>query len=690
MKNLQPVRKPEIGVLFIHGIGEQERGQTLVNMAEPTVEWIDSWLKNIPHAWPFSVWTDAEKMPEQYRKYAHGEAKIKRSVLLPANPNTPPHIQLELTTSNSGRTHSTTHNSTWVLAESRWAASFPPPNSREVIGWTMKFMPWVVTSLFFKSRTFRSINSLSSRSWDSTFFVQMTLMAAYYFGLLLIALVSSPAILGLDLLMATILLFTFIPIPAIQQYVSWLLLKIAAIIGDSYIFAKSDMRQEAVITKVLDDLTWLERRCSNITIVAHSQGAAVAYYALQRKLRTDTIQDQKIRLLVTFGSGLAKLRELIFRRNEESFTYTTLAFLGIPIAGLAGLAITSGAIPVEYVPISLWVLITLILLLVTVDLLRGPPFSYTEESDFSTWTEWLKKAGVHWVDIYASNDPIPGGPMFGMTMAPESYEVHNRGSMWGDHTTYALNRDEFLPLIVTSIAKHSRCSLPLHDLTPKDGRLIQSAVQLRRYRVNFLTYRRWIIFLSMLSVAANTDALTILGSLVHGAIEKVGSQMAVVVPSLGRKLPLDIGKLSLGFMFALLLYASLLSLFTWTWKLVDSAAVEWLTWRWIDTKCYIGRPTILPHTRRAEVKFTDYMLRLLPWLGVAIAMTLAFPMLGYLIEAWQTDLQRRALGEVLLLTIAFAFVDLVLSYSRRGRFVRNVLEPAENGTCTLRAEVDKH
>jgi hypothetical protein len=60
----------EIGILFVHGIGQQQPGQTLLQVEEPLVEWIHHWLKDVDQAWPSD--TGIDRIPEQYRKYRTG------------------------------------------------------------------------------------------------------------------------------------------------------------------------------------------------------------------------------------------------------------------------------------------------------------------------------------------------------------------------------------------------------------------------------------------------------------------------------------------------------------------------------------------------------------------------------------------------------------------------------------------
>jgi hypothetical protein len=38
----------DLGVLFVHGIGQQARGQTLTAWADPVIRWLQVWLRQEP------------------------------------------------------------------------------------------------------------------------------------------------------------------------------------------------------------------------------------------------------------------------------------------------------------------------------------------------------------------------------------------------------------------------------------------------------------------------------------------------------------------------------------------------------------------------------------------------------------------------------------------------------------------
>ena len=122
---------------------------------------------------------------------------------------------------------------------------------------------------------------------------------------------------------------------------------LADTLGDSFILAASQIQRAAIISHVRRDLEWLiSQGCAKIAVIGHSQGAAVSFEALctgvlkkfceSKPADSDSSAPQlKETMLITFGSGLAKLREL------ERVLITDRAKLGwVPIGGLALIALS--------------------------------------------------------------------------------------------------------------------------------------------------------------------------------------------------------------------------------------------------------------------------------------------------------------------------------------------------------------
>jgi len=150
-----------------------------------------------------------------------------------------------------------------------------------------------------------------------------------------------------------------------------------------------------------------------------------------------------------------------------------------------------------------------------------------------------------------------------------------------------------------------------------------------------------------------------------GALAPVGPGIDAAITAVVKPLKLGITN-GARYVFVIVLYMVLISLFTWTWKLLDHGAETDLTWRQQTVDRFIGCPMVLSHPWEAMA--VDYMLRLLPALGAGFAITLTFP---HFIDGLSFGHASRfpiAL-ETLLLAIIFSLCDLAISYWNRHAFI---------------------
>src|SRR6185503_7219219 len=74
--------------------------------------------------------------------------------------------------------------------------------------------------------------------------------------------------------------------------------------GDLFLVMNSPIQRSAMVNKVKKDLKWMKRECSQIVIVAHSQGAAISYQVLQED------HSSQIKGFVTLGSAIQLLKKI--------------------------------------------------------------------------------------------------------------------------------------------------------------------------------------------------------------------------------------------------------------------------------------------------------------------------------------------------------------------------------------------
>ena len=305
---------------------------------------------------------------------------------------------------------------------------------------------------------------------------------------LLSTVVLVPILLGLLVLGA-------IPISKLRKALLGIQLKIAATVGDCYVFVSRPIEAASIVNTVRQNVLWLASRCSEIVIVAHSQGAAVAHLALRGST------PRELRLLFAYGSGLRKLEEL----KELS-------------KGARSVAI--GAI-VTIIALIVFLFFAWAFLIVIFhdpkptpsELLGGlwlPVFAFAfcaagiraeirgiQLPELKHWIARLKSTGLRWIDCYASVDPVPNG-IVDPSARCLSREVCNRSSMFADHTTYWTNSDQFLSLLFGEIAK-ARTRDPYPDLR-LSGKTFTQIIRERRWRVAIGRTIQWVGIAGLLIV----------------------------------------------------------------------------------------------------------------------------------------------------------------------------------------------
>ena len=198
------------------------------------------------------------------------------------------------------------------LPSSCWAEVFRPPGYREFVRWAVRVIPLTFILHLLKSfrRNLRIMQKgmlvydrrsnlddlkqlqsdlgpeygpLPSTDADARkFFLVQSSRAStrWLISPLVIAVMLFVAILVQAMLLATIVIGS-LPIGFIKSFVGYVQKKVAAVLGDSYLFVESPITVSAVVTQVKKDFEWLAERCDEVIILAHSQGAAIAYRTIE-------------------------------------------------------------------------------------------------------------------------------------------------------------------------------------------------------------------------------------------------------------------------------------------------------------------------------------------------------------------------------------------------------------------------
>lgn len=465
--------KPELGVLFVHGIGEQPQANTLLRFATPMIKWLRDWLEQ-PSAHGVNT--------------PRGQLRIEQSILAPPllQDAQPAHVLISMDCPASGP-------SKWLLAESWWASEFRRPPFSQIAGWLLTVGTWVILS--HAGKRVRLAASGWGKTRAATGFLSSILLAAL-----------------LQVLVALLALLAVLPIPPLRKWLSGVLLTLTGTLGDSYVLLSSPIERAAAVHHVRCDLQWLARQCRQVVVVAHSQGAAIAHEALQ------TTEPANVPLLLTLGSGLGKLEELRILQYQQAIPAVQMVAGQQPAGGwrpVRMLWATPWALPLFIVAVL--VMIQQIPVAVAQGYLEPlaewtaglslAVFFWVIKGTLAGWGPYLDRLArlslrsvrpdLLWLDCYSRSDPVPNGPLSEESKPVESLpqellaawclssrmsdsvqipgmysvEVVNQRSVLSDHSAYWDNRDQFVSLVALQVAVHARTGLLVPNDLPRLARV---------------------------------------------------------------------------------------------------------------------------------------------------------------------------------------------------------------------------
>ncbi|GGD24216.1 hypothetical protein [Nocardioides daphniae] len=246
-----------VGVLFVHGIGNQAPGSTLRSMGDALLDTMKRW------------------------EAARGGSIRIHAVA--ADTNGPTRLNLDWLR----------HDRTAIqvtLAESWWADCFTPPSLGQMLRWA----PVVAWRALF-------------RLW---LFFGLTLAVLLVFSLIF----TPAALVAMATLAALAILSVVLPILVVAFYVvarvvpglrgiaksmsGWLILAD----GDAYALVRSPVSFNAMRSRLVADLECLSSECDQIILVAHSQGSVIA---LETVIARPDLQPHT---MFTLGSAIGLLR----------------------------------------------------------------------------------------------------------------------------------------------------------------------------------------------------------------------------------------------------------------------------------------------------------------------------------------------------------------------------------------------
>ena len=522
------VQRYPLGVLFVHGIGDQPRGDTLGHFADPIVRslnlWIkgvaekrgqsitgeeaDQWARSMPswvnrreesmairvEAWQLVVSGKENIRPMTQRdKEALSEtalwsgAAVLRDGWLPpptATAEAPPHGVLDIHTLDRDYT---LNQKEVLLAESWWAQNFVPPSASALIVWAFKTLPLVMGMHFGdKIRLHCDRSRNTSICWWQRLIELLFVVFAFAMMVGLLPLFT----IFTQITLTVTLLFSVVPIPALQRIIGALHRGLTLTIGDSFLMAASPVSRASMVGQFKRDFEWLCERCDQVMVVAHSQGCAVSFLGL-----CETIFN-KLESVTWLGSGLRKLEVLRTAEFREDLITAGWAIVACPIV----LLVWRPWLPEYWVD---WTWETIVgVFFFSIILLERFLWGYWNivfnmvPRDAFRWVEFLGYFRVKFFDIFASHDPVPHGALFNSKLSEDLkikvQVVSNRRSLLSDHTTYWTNLEEVVLPLAHRIARLA--GIPVDHIYGGDEAWLKAGQRRRVYRVLVLAILRWIYF----------------------------------------------------------------------------------------------------------------------------------------------------------------------------------------------------
>jgi hypothetical protein len=414
---------PKLGVLFVHGLGHQKRGETVPWAGEAVFEWLQRWLCSGPGneiRANCSVYLADTRLktsiPSEKDAPPFGRLRFKGAGVptqKPALPRRPAGYQVR-------RVPKPHH---WVLAESWWAEEFTPPSFRETIPLSLAVAPVVLEQITGQviRNSLQVVRDAGRRPhpidpsdgiWARLRYVGWRFIDAFWIvytwiieqGMkLLIFLLGS----FVQLLLVALVVLGLVPF--LSGFVSKLQLHLAGWLGDAYLMAVSPVRFSAMVSKVRRDIAWLDSKldnpggcCKSIAVVAHSGGAVVSHAAVTGA--EAPILDEPI-LLITYGSGQEKVDLMSqYHRRQPAFLIVS-PYLRIVSAVCFLIALVLSVQPNPNLDTILWFGLGGGLgIQGALYLARLMPFVFPRPVSYRP----PQPVGKQWVDYIAVSDIVPG------------------------------------------------------------------------------------------------------------------------------------------------------------------------------------------------------------------------------------------------------------------------------------------
>lgn len=259
--DLKPGEAAHVGVLFVHGLGFQLRGDIFRDSVAPLLRFLREAAFERPEPLEDPTRVAAESLPGTDLPFV--ELDVPRS-------------------GTTGREH-------WVITEAWWAASFSPPSLRKVVSWLgAQGNTAVVAQRLQAQRPRTHPGPFPRRSGVVSEPAQLVISVASSLMLAVYAILRA--------------VFAVLPIAAVREVaigpIDRFLREWA---GDMRVLLRDEAQAGMVRFRIARSIRALQAYgCDSIVVVAHSGGAVASYMTLT----DERYVGLPIKSLVTYGSGL--------------------------------------------------------------------------------------------------------------------------------------------------------------------------------------------------------------------------------------------------------------------------------------------------------------------------------------------------------------------------------------------------
>lgn len=477
-------RRFDLGLLLVHGIGEQQRGDTLTEAGDRLIDWL---RRNV----------EADEQHAQANGKTPRELTLLDVVLRQASDDAVPAAHAVVRIGHRDDEEDAVY---WVIAEAWWADVFRGASFLEVAFWGVTVGHWVFATQIQAIRQRMQLDT-EVRTW-----LRVALLPIFWLVGTATVLLAGALSLVLTVFALVLLPLALSRIPLLASAAGTLQRTLAGGVGDAYVLTRSPLRFGAMASQVRSDLQTLRRAADSVAVVAHSQGTAVAWAALRRELlgpqekarRPDELR-APIGLFLTYGQAVRKLTFMVLvARGDRDRGRGALAAAANSVLLVIATALFLLGAPIWVIVLTLYLAIVVEFgLLVVSDRIQ-------ERTTNELLTHWqrMRKAedALRWLDLWASADPVPVGALGLTAPGVASYKIQNLASIVLDHVTYWKNSTEFMEPLASQM--HTLGDPASGRAQPVDSPRLQVAAMRRHARVHVLLGIRATLLASIVAGAA--------------------------------------------------------------------------------------------------------------------------------------------------------------------------------------------